>query len=97
MYITVLQALVSHSNKLPDDVIGPVLPPILPSPSFELPRIQRQQHSNSLDDPSLPERPVSAFYLKFLFCFFFLLLFFFFFILLLVQNLQIVKYFDIAS
>ena len=96
MYITVLQALVSHSNKLPDDVIGPVLPPILPSPSFELPRIQRQQHSNSLDDPSLPERPVSAFYLKFLFCFFFLI-FLIFFILLLVQNLQIVKYFDIAS
>lgn len=84
MYIFVLQALVSHSNKLPDDVIGPVLPPILPSPSFELPRIQRQQHSNSLDDPSLPERPVSAFYLKFLFCFY-------------LQNLQIVKYFDIAS
>ncbi|XP_027056761.1 ankyrin repeat and SAM domain-containing protein 6-like isoform X1 [Pocillopora damicornis] len=53
-------ALVSHSNKLPDDVIGPVLPPILPSPSFELPRIQRQQHSNSLDDPSLPERPVPS-------------------------------------
>ncbi|CAH3042171.1 unnamed protein product [Pocillopora meandrina] len=53
-------ALVSHSNKLPDDVIGPVLPPILPSPSFELPRIQRQQHSNSLDDPSLPERPSSV-------------------------------------
>lgn len=45
-------ALVSHDSKLPDDVITPVLPPILPSPSFPLPRMQRVQRGGSLENPS---------------------------------------------
>ncbi|KAJ7388025.1 hypothetical protein OS493_040300 [Desmophyllum pertusum] len=53
-------ALVAHNSKLPDDVITPVLPPILPSPSFELPRIQRHQHSNNLDNQSTPQGPVPS-------------------------------------
>ena len=49
----------SHNSKLPDDVVTPVLPPILPSPSFELPRIQRVQRSSSLDNQSTSQGPVS--------------------------------------
>ncbi|XP_078367744.1 ankyrin repeat and SAM domain-containing protein 6-like isoform X2 [Oculina patagonica] len=53
-------ALVSHNSKLPDDVITPVQPPILPSPSFELPRIQRVQRSSSLDGQSTSQGPSSV-------------------------------------
>jgi len=51
--------LVSHVTKLPDDVITPVLPPPLPSSSFELPRMQRRQHNDNLDDQSTPQGPSS--------------------------------------
>lgn len=54
------QALVSHDSKLPDDVITPVLPPILPSPSFPLPRIQRVQRGGSLENPSTSQGAVST-------------------------------------
>lgn len=54
------QALVSHDSKLPDDVITPVLPPIVPSPSFPLPRIQRVQRGGSLENQSTSQGPVST-------------------------------------
>lgn len=49
-------ALVSHVTKLPDDVITPVVPPPLPSSSFELPSMQRRQHDN-LEEVSRPQHP----------------------------------------
>ncbi|XP_020625201.1 ankyrin repeat and SAM domain-containing protein 6-like isoform X2 [Orbicella faveolata] len=53
-------ALVSHDSKLPDDVITPVLPPIVPSPSFPLPRIQRVQRGGSLENQSTSQGPVPS-------------------------------------
>lgn len=56
-------ALVSHVTKLPDDVITvlpPVVPPPLPSPSFELPRIQRRQHNDDFENQSTPTEPSSV-------------------------------------
>lgn len=50
----------SHDSKLPDDVITPVLPPICPSPSFPLPRMQRVQRVGSLENQSSSQGPVSA-------------------------------------
>ena len=58
--INFFQALVSHDSKLPDDVITPVLPPILPSPSFPLPRMQRVQRGGSLENPSTSQGAVST-------------------------------------
>lgn len=52
-------ALVSHVDKLPDDVITPVVPPPLPSSSFELPRMQRRQRSDNLGNQSAPQHPSS--------------------------------------
>lgn len=57
---TFFQALVSHDSKLPDDVITPVLPPVLPSPSFPLPRMQRVQRGGSLENPSTSQGAVST-------------------------------------
>ncbi|XP_067055721.1 ankyrin repeat and SAM domain-containing protein 6-like [Acropora muricata] len=39
-------ALVSHVTKLPDDVITPVIPPPLPSSSFELPSLQHHRNGS---------------------------------------------------
>ena len=50
----------SHDSKLPDDVITPVLPPIVPSPSFPLPRMQRVQRGGSLENQSSTPGPVST-------------------------------------
>ncbi|XP_068696980.1 ankyrin repeat and SAM domain-containing protein 6-like isoform X2 [Montipora capricornis] len=50
-------ALVSHVTKLPDDVITPVVPPPLPSSSFELPSMQRRQHNDNLEEVSRPQYP----------------------------------------
>ena len=61
----ILQALVSHVSKLPDDVITPVVPPPLPSSSFELPRMQRRQHKDSLENQSTPQHQVRTFEFQF--------------------------------
>ena len=52
----------SHVTKLPDDVITPVVPPPLPSSSFELPSLQHHHHNSSVEKGSRAGRPVSFFH-----------------------------------
>ncbi|XP_015751665.1 PREDICTED: ankyrin repeat and SAM domain-containing protein 6-like [Acropora digitifera] len=52
-------ALVSHVTKLPDDVITPVVPPPLPSSSFELPSLQHHNRNGSVEKGSRAGHPSS--------------------------------------
>lgn len=40
--------------RLPDDVITPVVPPSMPSPTFELTRVQVEHGDSEDDDAALP-------------------------------------------